>query len=152
MALLLAELGHDVTVIDLAEGMLAVARRRAETFGLAVEWRRGDAENQPFDEGSFDAVISRHVVWTLLEPERAARAWARVTRPGGLVVAIGSLRRRDRPAEALATAAGLAWTCAATQRLLARGHTYRTEVERLLPLHHLASVAPHVRPWPAPAS
>ena len=45
LAFLAAELGHDVTAIDLSPGMLAQARRYALDAGLAVTWLEGDAED-----------------------------------------------------------------------------------------------------------
>lgn len=87
LAFVAHEVGHRVTGIDLAEGMLEVARERVAakggpTFGL------GDAVAPDFPAASFDAVISRHVVWTLRDPEEAFRNWLRVLRPGGRFVAI----------------------------------------------------------------
>lgn len=88
MAFQLAELGHDVTGIDLADGMLREARANAGRYGLKVEFQKGDAENLPFPDASFDAVVSRWVLWTLPNPEKALREWQRVVRPGGKVVYI----------------------------------------------------------------
>ena len=53
LAFILTELGHDVVGIDLSEGMLEVAREKAEKFGLKIEFKIGDAENLPFGDGSF---------------------------------------------------------------------------------------------------
>jgi ubiquinone/menaquinone biosynthesis C-methylase UbiE len=80
IALLLAELGHEVVGIDISEGMLEVARKKASKAGLKVEFKLGDAENLPFEDESFDAVISRHLLWTLPNPQKAVEEWKRVTR------------------------------------------------------------------------
>lgn len=48
----------------------------------------GDAENLSFDDESFDAVISRHLLWTLPNPKKAVEEWVRVVRRGGRVIAI----------------------------------------------------------------
>jgi SAM-dependent methyltransferase len=67
--------------IDIAEGMLALARRRRPE----LEFRWGDAEELPFEDGSFDAVVGGFVVNHLPHPERAIAEAARVLAPGGAV-------------------------------------------------------------------
>jgi SAM-dependent methyltransferase len=96
LALLAAELGHDVTGIDLSEGMLAQARRRALDAGLAVTWLSGDAAAPPVEPASFDAVLCRHVISTLPDPGAAFSAWRVAVRPAGLVAIIDGwyVRRR----------------------------------------------------------
>jgi ubiquinone/menaquinone biosynthesis C-methylase UbiE len=84
LALRTAELGHDVTGVDLSEGMLRVARDKAAALGLAIELVHGAAEDPP--PGPFDAVIERHVLWTIPEPVAALAAWRAVTEPGGRLV------------------------------------------------------------------
>lgn len=88
IALLLAEMGHKVTGIDLAEEMLARAREKAKRANLPVDFKSGDAENLPFEENVFDAVVNRHVLWNMPNPERAVSEWARVVKPGGKLVVI----------------------------------------------------------------
>lgn len=90
VALLLAELGHRVTGVDIAEQMVQKAREKAKKLNLAVEFRVGDAEVLPFKNNSFDAVINRHVVWSLPDPEKAMAEWKRVLRPGGKLIIIDS--------------------------------------------------------------
>jgi len=106
LALLAAELGHDVTAIDLSEAMILAARRKSIESGIGVDWRLGDAEDPPVPEGSIDAVVSRHLVWTLPDPALAARAWRDRLRPSGLVAVIdGSYPRQRLPLRLLAAAA-----------------------------------------------
>jgi ubiquinone/menaquinone biosynthesis C-methylase UbiE len=83
LSLELAARGHRVTGVDLAPTMLALARQKAAAQGFAVRFEEADAENLPFAAGSFDLVISRHVLWTLPHPEAAIDDWRRVLRPGG---------------------------------------------------------------------
>ncbi|HEY2666433.1 MAG TPA: class I SAM-dependent methyltransferase [Actinomycetota bacterium] len=91
LALLLAEAGHAVVGLDLSEAMLAVARREVARRGLTVELVLGDAEDPPGRSGTFDAVVSRHLLWTLPDPARAVRAWKDLVVPGGRVLAIDGL-------------------------------------------------------------
>jgi ubiquinone/menaquinone biosynthesis C-methylase UbiE len=82
LSLELATRGHRVTGIDFAPAMLAAARAKASP-GLTVHFEQADAEQLPFAPGSFDLVVSRHVLWTLPHPEAAIEGWIRVLRPGG---------------------------------------------------------------------
>jgi ubiquinone/menaquinone biosynthesis C-methylase UbiE len=88
MALLLAEMGHVVTGVDISETMLERAREKAAQLDLSVEFKIGDAEELPFEGSTFDVVISRHVLWALPNPEKAVAEWKRVLRPGGRVIVI----------------------------------------------------------------
>lgn len=77
-----------VTGIDLAEQMLAVARRKATALGLAnVTFRTGDVTALPFEQNSFDAVTSRFCLMFLPEIPKAAAEIVRVLRPGGWIAA-----------------------------------------------------------------
>ncbi|XRP97186.1 class I SAM-dependent methyltransferase [Methanocaldococcus sp. 16A] len=88
LAILLAELGHEVVGIDLSEKMLERAKNKAKDRGLDIEFMIADAENLPFDDKEFDAVINRHLLWTLPNPQKAINEWSRVVKKGGKVVAI----------------------------------------------------------------
>jgi ubiquinone/menaquinone biosynthesis C-methylase UbiE len=88
ISLLFAERGDQVTGIDLSEGMIEEARRKADAQNLSIEFRRGDAEHLPFNDGSFDVVVSRHLLWTLPHPEIALKEWHRVLKMGGVVLII----------------------------------------------------------------
>jgi ubiquinone/menaquinone biosynthesis C-methylase UbiE len=101
LSVMVAKLGHDVTGIDLTPAMLDQARARAAEAGVAIAWREGDAQEMPFPDDAFDAVISRHVLWTMPEPALALREWTRVTQPGGRVLWFDTIMPRpawlDRP-------------------------------------------------------
>jgi ubiquinone/menaquinone biosynthesis C-methylase UbiE len=74
--------------LDLAEQMLAVARRKATALGLVnVIFRTGDVTALPFEANSFDAVTSRFCLMFLPEIPKATAEIARVLRPGGWVAA-----------------------------------------------------------------
>jgi ubiquinone/menaquinone biosynthesis C-methylase UbiE len=80
-----AERGAQVTGLDITPKLLEIARDRAAEAGVEVEFVEGDAENLPFDDGSFDRVSS--VFGTMFAPDhaRAAAEAVRVCRPGGMV-------------------------------------------------------------------
>jgi ubiquinone/menaquinone biosynthesis C-methylase UbiE len=91
VALLLAELGHKITGIDHAEGMLERARVKAATLASnAPTFVLGDAVTPEFAPASFDAITARYVLWTLRTPERALENWRRLLRPQGVIAAVDS--------------------------------------------------------------
>ena len=53
-----AQAGADVTASDLTPELLEAGRRRAEAEGVQLEWVEADAENLPFEDESFDVVMS----------------------------------------------------------------------------------------------
>lgn len=95
IARIAAELGHQVTAIDLSEGMLDASPAR--DCGLAITFAVGDAVDPPFPAGSFDVVISRSLLWTLRQPELAFRNWHKLLSPGGRMVAIYGLSAAAGP-------------------------------------------------------
>ncbi len=69
--------------LDISPGLLGIARDRLP----AADLREGDMETLPFGDSSFDAVTGVNAFQFAGDPRRALREAARVTRPGGLVVA-----------------------------------------------------------------
>jgi ubiquinone/menaquinone biosynthesis C-methylase UbiE len=80
-----ARRGAIVTGVDIAVGLLDAARARAEAERLPIEYQVGDAESLPFEDETFDAVVSTFGVMFATRPEAAAAEIARVCRPGGRV-------------------------------------------------------------------
>lgn len=78
-----ARLGHEVTALDLSGAMLAELSRCAAREGLSIQTVHGGAEEPP---AGFDAVIERHLVWTLPDPARALSAWRSAAPTGRLVL------------------------------------------------------------------
>lgn len=91
MGLILAEMGHCVTGIDLSEMMMEQGRRKAAERNVSMAFLYGDAEDPPFPDDHFDVVVNRHLLWTLPHPERAMQSWRRIVRPGGRVIVISGL-------------------------------------------------------------
>jgi SAM-dependent methyltransferase len=73
--------------IDASEAMIAEARKRSEDTGLPVEFVVGDAHRLDLPDASFDACRTERTLDYVAEPARAVAELARVTRPGGHVVA-----------------------------------------------------------------
>jgi 2-polyprenyl-3-methyl-5-hydroxy-6-metoxy-1,4-benzoquinol methylase len=87
-----AQLGANVTGLDISPMMLDAARRRAEAAGVSLEWLEGRAEALPFPAASFDVVIAVTVLCWVSDASAAVQEMTRVLRPGGIVV-IGELGR-----------------------------------------------------------
>ncbi|MGH8929671.1 MAG: methyltransferase domain-containing protein, partial [Egibacteraceae bacterium] len=97
LALLLAEMGYEVTGIDLAVDMLARARAKATGMTAPPVFAVGDAADPPGGPKRFDALVCRHVVWTLVDPPTAFALWLQLLRPGGRLAAFDVVRTGDRP-------------------------------------------------------
>ena len=79
----LARLGAEVTGIDAAPELIAVAREHAVRQGLAIDYRAAPVEQI---EGQFDLVTSLEVIEHVADPEAFLRALARRLAPGGLMI------------------------------------------------------------------
>jgi len=84
-ALAAARRNCDVTATDYVKELLELARRRAEADGLELATEVADAENLPYDDASFDGVLSTFGVMFTPNPEQAAAELLRVCRPGGRI-------------------------------------------------------------------
>ncbi len=80
-----AERGATVTASDLTPELLQAGRRRAEAEGLGLEWVEADAENLPFDDESFDVVISSIGAMFAPHHQDVADELVRACRPGGTI-------------------------------------------------------------------
>lgn len=85
-AILLCELGCNVTAIDLTPAMLQEAKKNAGELAGRIRFVEMNAEELAFEDGSFDAVISRNLTWNLPHPDKAYEEWTRVLKPGGLLL------------------------------------------------------------------
>ena len=73
----------DVTATDYVPALLDGTRARAEAEGLSIDVREADAEALPYDDESYDVVLSTFGVMFTPDQERAAAELTRVCRPGG---------------------------------------------------------------------
>jgi ubiquinone/menaquinone biosynthesis C-methylase UbiE len=74
--------GAHVTGVDIAEPMLVKARKRAEDAGVDVTFDLGDVEYLPYDDETFDVVVSNFGVVFAPDHANVAAELARVARPG----------------------------------------------------------------------
>jgi len=75
----------DVTSTDYVQSLLDRGKRRAEADGLDVTYQIADAENLPFEEGSFDAVGSTFGVMFSPNQRKYASEMLRVCKKGGKI-------------------------------------------------------------------
>ena len=88
--------GCTVVGLDQSQEMLAVGRRRVEQAGLKARVRlvRGNAEQLPFQDATFDAVTFTYLLRYVDNREATMRELVRVTRTGGTVAAGRPMTRR----------------------------------------------------------
>lgn len=75
----------DVTSTDYVASLLEAGRVRALAEGHTIKFREADAENLPFEDASFDAVMSTFGVMFTPNQDKAASELVRVCRPGGKI-------------------------------------------------------------------
>ena len=80
-----AKTGADGVASDLTPELLEAGRARAEAEGVQLEWAEADAENLPFEDASFDVVMSSIGVMFAPHHQAAADELVRVCRPGGTI-------------------------------------------------------------------
>jgi ubiquinone/menaquinone biosynthesis C-methylase UbiE len=79
----LARLGATVSAIDIAGPMLEKARASAAEEGLPIDFELGDVEYLPYEDASFDVLVSNFGVVFAPDHANVASELARVSRPGG---------------------------------------------------------------------
>jgi SAM-dependent methyltransferase len=85
VAVTAARAGAQVTGLDLTPALLERARENAQIAGVRIDWREGDAESLPFDDGAFDVVLSQFGHIFAPRPEVAIAEMLRVLKPGGTI-------------------------------------------------------------------
>jgi SAM-dependent methyltransferase len=84
-ALVAARRFTEVVGLDFAPNLLQTGRRRAAAEGTDITFVEGDAQALPFEDASFDTVLSVFGVQFAPDQERAAAELLRVTSPGGTI-------------------------------------------------------------------
>ena len=84
-ALPAAAAGADVVASDLTPQLMEAGRERAAAEGLTLRWEEADAESLPFEDASFDVVMSSIGVMFAPHHQPAADELVRVCRPGGTI-------------------------------------------------------------------
>jgi SAM-dependent methyltransferase len=77
--------GATVTGVDIAPNLVEQARQNAKAAGLNAKFDEGDAEALPYENASFDAVVTMFGAMFAPRPELVASELKRVCRPGGFI-------------------------------------------------------------------
>ena len=101
-ALLLAQQAKKVIAVDTSAKMIEVGREQALRHGIAnVEYRLGDMEDVPIDDGAVDLVFFSQSLHHALHPDRAVSEAHRILAPGGRIVILDLVKHRFEEAREL---------------------------------------------------
>ncbi|RSM56108.1 SAM-dependent methyltransferase [Amycolatopsis sp. WAC 01376] len=117
--------GVTLTGIDLSDGMLAIARGRAERLGHPVTLRWADAHDLPFDADSFDTVVCTLGLCAIPDDGKALREMARVIRPGGRLILLDHIASSSRAVR------GLQWLAERVTVPMAGEHFLRRPLDKI---------------------
>jgi len=81
---LLTDEGYVVDGVDLSPEMISRARAKAPQAAFVV----GDASDPALQPATYDAVLCRHVLWAMQDPESAVARWVELLTPGGIIVLV----------------------------------------------------------------
>ena len=127
------------TCTDISPGMIEVLEANASMLELEVETTVCDAEELPFEDGSFDLVFGHAVLHHIPDLDRAFSEFHRVLAPGGMIVFAGEPSRYgDRIAQVpkvAATAVAPAWRAAIGAGAAPEGHADGGEENHELEQH-----------------
>jgi ubiquinone/menaquinone biosynthesis C-methylase UbiE len=79
--------GWDITLSDLSSGMVDAAWRTLVVTGRAFQFKEIDAQDIPFEEETFDAVIANFMLYHVPDRPKALQEIKRVLKPGGRLIA-----------------------------------------------------------------
>jgi ubiquinone/menaquinone biosynthesis C-methylase UbiE len=88
VSVLLAAAGYAVTGLDNAPKMIRAARAKAAAARVSARFVTSDAAAPALPAGSFNVVLSRHVLWTMPHVDAALAAWIRLLQSGGTLMLI----------------------------------------------------------------
>ena len=88
LSLVLAELGHTVTGIDLSPTMITQAEAKAQAAGQQITFQVMNGADPQFAPQKFDVVLCRHLLWALPEPAQVLQRWVKLLKQGGRLVLI----------------------------------------------------------------
>ncbi len=85
LAVVAARKGSSVTGVDIADNLVEAAKKRAEQLGLDIKFEQGDAEALPYEDDTFDLVMTMYGAMFAPRPEIVASELVRVCKPGGRI-------------------------------------------------------------------
>ena len=94
-SIILSEAGFDVTGIDMSVEMIKQAEENADAMETDPTLLVMDIEEPDFEDNTFDMIVSRNVVWSLTEPEKAYKNWLKLLKPGGRLLVFDGDHLKD---------------------------------------------------------
>ncbi len=88
LSILLVRLGHDVTGIDISPAMISRAREKTAAQGYPIQFHVMDAALPRLPDRKFDAIVCRHLLWSLPDPERVLQRWSGLLKSNGRLILI----------------------------------------------------------------
>lgn len=88
LSVVMAELGHEVTGIDLSPNMIAAAKAKASAAKCTIAFQVMDAAFPPFETEQFDVVLCRHILFMLPDIEQVLERWVKLMKPRGRLILI----------------------------------------------------------------
>jgi ubiquinone/menaquinone biosynthesis C-methylase UbiE len=77
-----------VVGVDLSPAMIELAKEKAQKEQQAIQFHVMDAAFPDFPSQKFDAILCRHLLWTLPEPAKVLQRWIKLLKPKGRLVLI----------------------------------------------------------------
>lgn len=85
-SILMSLVGHEVTAVDVSSEMIENAKENAKEYDVNIDFVQVNGINLPFDDNSFDLIISRNVLWNLEYPKEALKEWKRLLNDEGRLI------------------------------------------------------------------
>ena len=121
LSMLLARSAEQVIAVDNSDRMVELGRALAQKQGVnALEYRKGDLEAVPIDDGTVDVALFSQSLHHAMHPERAVgEAW-RILKPGGRITILDLLQHRFAEARELYADVWLGFTEVELENLLGK--------------------------------
>jgi ArsR family transcriptional regulator len=150
LTLMLSEVAERVTAVDISSEVLEQLALRARKQGIAnVETVRGEIEDLPLPDASFDVAVLSQALHCAAAPERALAEARRILVPGGRVLVIDLLAHAEEWVREKLAHVHLGFTEAALEELLAAAGFRRVALQRAArdprPPHFMTLVATGTR-------
>ena len=87
----------ELTGLDLSAEMLALAEARARDLSMKVDLREGDAQDLPFEDGTFDTVVCTYALCSIPDDAVAVSEMSRTVKPGGRLILVDHVRSTFPP-------------------------------------------------------
>ncbi len=89
--------GGELHGIDISDGMIREAKARSEKENAHIHFQVADAQDIPFESGFFDAIICKHMLYHVPNPQKAVDEFYRCLTPkGALIITLNSIKNKPQ--------------------------------------------------------